>query len=147
MLSQGQMQLVYACLVLALFGCGSKVQDAPVERMSEKRPSWIKSPAGKCKPGFRCLVVQGEAPDLSDARSSARAKGVSELVSELAVRIRSRLSVNESQQFSNGSISEYSQVSQTIESRVRGQLVGVRTLSEYWERRFRYSSTGSTLSY
>lgn len=139
--------LICSCMGLAVIGCSTPTRNAPVERMSEERPGWIKQPSGKCAPGMRCVVVQGQAAALSDARSTARAKGVSELVAELAIRIRSKLSVLEKQRFSNDRVSESGAVSQSLEVRVRGQLVGVRTLSVYWERRFTYTSEGSVLSY
>jgi hypothetical protein len=139
--------LTFLCFGLLIAGCGRSVKDAPIERMSPQRPAWLNQPAGQCERGMRCVVVQGEAADLGDARSMARAKGVSELVSELAVRIRSTLSIREDQGYSDERVSESGGMSQTLEARVRGQLVGVRTLSVYWERRFAYTSNGTVLSY
>ena len=139
--------LIGMCGLLYVFGCSAPVKNAPIERMAPERPGWLKQTDGQCERGLRCVVVQGEATDLSDARSAARAKGVSELVSEVAVGIRSKLSVRESQRYANGRVSESGGMLQTLEARVRGQLVGVRTLSVYWERRCAYTSEGTTLSY
>ncbi|MGB0647387.1 MAG: hypothetical protein ACPGQS_09455 [Bradymonadia bacterium] len=137
------------CIIACLFhfGCMRQVKDGPIERMGESRPSWLKAPSGRCSVGFRCVVVQGQAVDLTDARMSARGKGVTELAAELAVKISSRLVVDERQRVSDGVSSERTELHQALESRVKGQLTGIRTLGEYWERDVTYTSQGAQMTY
>ena len=78
---------------------------------------------------------------------SARGKGVTELAAELAVKISSRLVVDERQRVSDGVSSERTALHQALESRVKGQLTGVRTLGEYWERDVMYTSQGAQMNY